>query len=150
MFIHGSASLQLFLVVWIFLRPLGLTCYNRWVVSEVRKKLLQGLMSHEFTTYLSIFILIKWIMVISSKGGKPDNFESRNSLKLNFTNIWGLCLNFVHCESFLESNSPDTLALCETDLDYSIDSGNFSVRGFLRLIRKHSTKLFIGMVLQFM
>ena len=36
--------------------------------------------------------------------------------------------NFVDCESFLESNSPDILALCETNLDDSIDSGNFSVR----------------------
>ena len=39
-------------------------------------------------------------------------------------------------ESFLESNSPDILALCETNLDDSIDSGNFSVRGYLSLIGK--------------
>ena len=47
-------------------------------------------------------------------------------------------MNFVECESFLESNSPDTLALCETNLDDSIDSGNFVVRGYLPLIRKDS------------
>ena len=46
---------------------------------------------------------------------------------------------FVECESFLESNSPDILALCETNLDDSIDSGNFSVRGYLPLIQKDST-----------
>ena len=46
------------------------------------------------------------------------------------------CLNFLDCESFLESNSPDILALCETDLDDSIDSGNFFMRGCLPLIRK--------------
>ena len=40
---------------------------------------------------------------------------------------------------FLESNSPDILALCETNLDDSIDSGNFSVRGYLPFIRKDST-----------
>ena len=34
----------------------------------------------------------------------------------------------VECGSFLESNSPDILALCKTNLDDSIDSGNFSVR----------------------
>ena len=68
-----------------------------------------------------------------------DNFESHNSLKLSFTNIRGLCSNFVDCESFLESNSPDILALCETNLDDSIDSGNFSVRGYLPLIRKDSS-----------
>ena len=29
MFAHGSASLQLFLVVWIFLRSLSVICYDR-------------------------------------------------------------------------------------------------------------------------
>ena len=64
-------------------------------------------------------------MAILSKGCKTDNFELHNSLKLSFTNIWGLCLNFVDCEAFLESNSPDILALCETNLHDSIASGNF-------------------------
>ena len=77
-------------------------------------------------------------MAILSKAFKPDNFESHNSLKLSFTNILGLPSNFVDCESFLESNSPDILALCETNLDDSIDSGNFSVRGYFPLIRKDS------------
>ena len=48
-------------------------------------------------------------------------------------------MNFVDCKSFLESNSPDILALCETNLDDSIDSGSFSVRGYLPLIRKDSS-----------
>ena len=78
-------------------------------------------------------------MAILSKACKPDNFESHNSRKLSFMNIWGLCSNFVDCESFLESNSPDILALCETNLDDSIDSGNFSVRGYLPLIWKDSS-----------
>ena len=65
-------------------------------------------------------------MVILSKACKPDNFESHNSLKLSFTNIRGLRSNFVDCESFLESNSPDILAQCETNLDDSIDSGESS------------------------
>ena len=34
------------------------------------------------------------------------------------------------------SNSPDILAQCETNLDDSIYSGNFFVRGFLPLIWK--------------
>ena len=78
-------------------------------------------------------------MAILSKACKPDNFESHNSLKLSFTNIRGLRSNFVDCESFFESNSPDILALCETNLDDSIDSGNFSMRGYLPLIRKDSS-----------
>ena len=54
-------------------------------------------------------------MAILSKACKPDNFESHNSLKLSFRNIWGLYSNFVDCESFLESNSPEILALWETN-----------------------------------
>ena len=73
-------------------------------------------------------------MTILSKACKPDNFESQNSLKLSFMNIQGLRSNFVDCESFLASNSPDILALCETNLDDSIDSGSFSVRGYLPII----------------
>ena len=45
----------------------------------------------------------------------------------------------MDCESFLESNFPDILALCETNLDDSIDSSSFSVRGYLPLIRKDSS-----------
>ena len=80
-------------------------------------------------------------MTIVSKRCEPDNFEnfeSHNSQKLNFANICGLHSNFVECESFLESNSPDILALCETTLDDSIDSGNFSVMSYLPLIQKDS------------
>ena len=65
-------------------------------------------------------------------------FESHNSLKLSFTNIQGRCSNFVDCKSFLESNSNDIIALCETNLDDSIDSYNFSMRGYLPLIWKDS------------
>ena len=77
-------------------------------------------------------------MTILSKACKPDNFESHNSLKLSFTNIRGLRSNFVDCESFLESNSSDILALCKTKLDDSIDSGNFSARGYPPLIQENS------------
>ena len=78
-------------------------------------------------------------MAILSKACKPDNFESHNSLKLSFMNIRRLRSNFVDCEYFLESNSPNILALCETNLDDSIDSGNFSVREYLPLIQKDSS-----------
>ena len=78
-------------------------------------------------------------MAILSKACKPDNFESHNSLKLSYTNIRGLRSNFVDCESSFESNSPDILALCETNLDESIDSGNFSARGYLPLFRNNSS-----------
>ena len=70
-------------------------------------------------------------MDILSKGPKPDNIESHNSLKLSFPNIRDLRSNFAGCESFLESNSPDIFALCETNLDESNYSGNFFVILFL-------------------
>ena len=101
------------------------------------QKLLQ-LVSHEITAYLSRFnlFLTQRIMTILSKGCKPDNFEPHNSLKLSFTNIQGLHSNVHECEYFLESNSSDILALCDTNLDDSIDSANFS--GYLPLIWKDS------------
>ena len=77
-------------------------------------------------------------MAILSKRYKPDNFELHKTLKLSFTNIRGIRSNFVDCESFLESNSPDILALCETNLDDATDSGNFSVTSYFPLIRKDS------------
>ena len=78
-------------------------------------------------------------MVILSKACKPGNFELHNSLKLSFMNTRGLRLNFVDCQSFLESNSPDILALCETNLDDSTDSGNFCIIGYVPLIQKDSS-----------
>ena len=78
-------------------------------------------------------------MAILSNACKPDNFESHNYLKLSFTNIRGLRSNFVDGESLLELNSPGILALCETNLDDSVDSDNFSVRGCHPLIRKDSS-----------
>ena len=73
-----------------------------------------------------------------SKACKPNNFELHNSLKLSLTNIRDLRLNSVDCESFFESNSPESLALCETNLDGTVDFGNLSVRGYLPLIQKNS------------
>ena len=73
-------------------------------------------------------------MAMLSKACKSDNFETHNSLKPSVMNIGGLCSNFVDCKMFLESNSPDIVALCETNLNDSINSGNFSVRGYFPLI----------------
>ena len=77
-------------------------------------------------------------MAMLLKVCKSYHFELHNYLKLSFTNIWGLRSNFVDCQSSLESNSPEILALCGTNLDDSIDSGKFSVRDYLPLIRKDS------------
>ena len=71
--------------------------------------------SHHAFLFLTYFQLSK--MDILSEGRKPGNFESRKNVKLIFTDIWSLRLSFVECKSFLESNSPDILAVCETNLD---------------------------------
>ena len=83
---------------------------------------------------------------LTSTACKPDNFESHSSLKVKFKNIRGLRSNFVDCKSFLESKSLDFLVLCQTNLDDSVDSGNFSVRGYLPLIRKDSSTHMHGLV----
>ena len=105
------------------------------------QKLLQGLVSPELTAYLSIFNLnfnsMNYVHTIKDVY-QPNNFELYFSLKFCFTNTWGLRSNFAKCESFLESNSPDILALCVTNLDDSNDSANFSVRDYLPLIWKNS------------
>ena len=57
----------------------------------------------------------------------PDSKEIKHgSSDQEVTNIQGLRSNFVECESFPESNYPDILALCEANIDDSIDCGNFS------------------------
>ena len=111
-------------------------------------KITERLASLEFTAYLSIFnrSLTQLIMTVLPKVCKPENFETHNSLKFRFINIRGLRSNFVDCGSFLNSNSPDILALCEKNLDDSIDSGNFSAKGYLPLIRKDFVTHMVGLV----
>ena len=96
------------------------------------------LMNSQPTFPFLTFFLTQRIMAILSKECKLDNFKPHNFLKLSFTKNWGLHSNFVEHESFLESNSLDILALCETKLDDSTDFDNFSVKCYLSLIRKDS------------
>ena len=109
------------------------------------QKLLQRLVSHELTAFTSFFNLFQlndlW-SYYQKHVAKPDNFESHSSLKLSFTNIWGLLSNFVDSK-FVNISLNQTLLtflLCAgyADLDDKIDSVNFSVRDYLPLIRKDS------------
>ena len=70
---------------------------------------------------------------------KPVSKNTPKPLALTFTNIRGLRTNFSHVESFLTHSSPDILALCETNLNPSIDSGDFVVDGYLPINRKDSS-----------
>ena len=86
-------------------------------------------------------------MAILSKGCKPDNFESHNSLKLSFADIRILLnvnlslkqtlLAFLLCARLVSIDSRDV----------SIDSGSFSVTGYLPLIRKDSITHMYGLAL---
>ena len=98
------------------------------------QKLLQGLVFHEITAYLSIFnqFQLNDLWPYYQKHVNQIIWIAQLSKKPSFENI-------VDCKSFLESNSPDVFALCETNLDDSIDSDNFCVRGYLPLIRKDSS-----------
>ena len=74
------------------------------------------------------------------------SFKSHNSLKRSSMIIRGLLWDFIECESFHESNSPDILALCETNLDGSIESGSLPVRGYVPLIVKKLVTHIHGLV----
>ena len=78
-------------------------------------------------------------MVISSKGCKPDNFNSYNSLKVSFK-IFVAFIQMLMNVNLSLNQSLLTFRLCETEtnFDESIDSGNFSVKGCLPSIQKDS------------
>ena len=102
--------------------------------------------SVSFIRFCNYFFSVGFIIVISLIFlHEPDNFEPHSSLKLCLTNISSFLSNFVGCESFFESNSPDILALCETKFFNSIESSN-SPRLYLGLIWKESL-LFKCMIL---
>ena len=80
------------------------------------------------------FLHLLWLNQSHKKVHKLDNFESYNFLKLSCTNVPGRRSNFLGCECFFGSNSPDMLALCETNLDGWIASTYFSFTIFFSLI----------------
>ena len=108
------------------------------------QKLLQGLVSHELRAQLSIFNLFKLghiiNMAILSKVGKPDNFESCNSLKLSFGRysrpLFEFCWLWIVPWIKLWWHS---CSMWDKPGWLNFDSGNFFVRGYLPLIQKDSS-----------
>ena len=141
MSMHARVSLQLFLVVWIFLRSLGVICYDRWLLCESHKNYFKDcclMNSHPTFLFFNLFKLNElWPYYQKHINQIILNSITLSSLALQV--LEDFCSNFVDCESILESNSPDIFALCETNLDDSIDSDNFSVRGYLPLIQEDSS-----------
>ena len=58
---------------------------------------------------------------------------------LSFTNIRSLYSNFSSVEAFLANSSPDLLALSETNLSPNFADSDFSIPGYLPIIRKDSS-----------
>ena len=94
----------------------------------------------ELTVYLSVFDLFitQWIMAILSKGCEPDNFESQIFWNLTLQMFEVFVRILLNVNLSLNQTSPDILALFETNLDDSIDSGSFSLTVYLSLIRRDS------------
>ena len=146
MLAHGSASLQLLPVVWIFHISEVPGCHLLQQISSQwgSQKLLQGLVSHELRAQLSIFNLFKLghiiNMAILSKVGKPDNFESCNSLKLSFGRysraLFEFCWLWIVPWIKLWWHS---CSMWDKPGWLNFDSGNFFVRGYLPLIQKDSS-----------
>ena len=132
-------------MVRIFLKFFGVICYDNSFQRVTKTTSRIGALWN--SSLLFDLFLTWWITAVLSKGCKPDNFESLNPLKHSFTNMPGLCSNFTKCKSFLESNSPDILALYEAKLDDSIDLGILSVTGYLPLIRKDSVTYMHGLAI---
>ena len=115
-------------------RGLGVICYSRWIPIEDHKNISRIDVTWTGSLLFWFSLLFKLDeMAILSKVYVLDNFKSQNSLKLSFTNIRGFPSSFVGCESVLESNFPDIFALCETNVEDSINSINFSLRGYFPL-----------------
>ena len=67
---------------------LNVIFYDLWILIEDRKSYLkdQYLLNSQPTFLIFTSILTQWNTILS-KVRKPDNFETHNSLKLNFTNF---------------------------------------------------------------
>ena len=84
-------------------------------------------------------------MAMLSKACKPDNFELHNSRVSRFTNILVLRSNFVVANFSLNQNLLTFLLCVRQTWIQAIDSGNFSVRSYLPLIRKDSSNHMHGL-----
>ena len=85
-------------------------------------------------------------MAILSKGCKTDNFESCNSLSLALQ-IFEAFVRILVIANLSLNQTVLIFFLCETNLNNSIDSGNFPVRCYLPLIRNDSSTHMHGLAI---
>ena len=100
MFVHGSVSLQLFLVVWIFLRFLGVICYDRWVLNEGHKYYFTDCcLVNSQPTFLFLRVVSAIFLLVCLKDNTFDkrknvfliHFESSHRISAPF--CWGTTFN---------------------------------------------------------
>ena len=82
-------SLQLFPVVWIFARSLGVICCNRWVLRESHKNYVkdQCLMNSQPTFLFLIYFLLNEL--------RPYYQRDVNPITLNHTTLLNLALHWM-------------------------------------------------------
>ena len=101
MLAHESASLQLFLVVQIFLRSLHVIYYNRWVLSEGHKNYFKAWCLMNLQPTFLLFNLFKlnelW----------PYYQKHKKQIILNCITLWSLALRIF--EAFMNLSLNQTL-----------------------------------------
>ena len=79
-------------------------------------------------------------IIILLKLFKPVYLQfSLSSLKLSYTNTRGFHSNFLYCESDVEANPTNILALFETNLQDIISFNSYSIKGYLSLVCENSS-----------
>ena len=79
MFVHGSLAPQLFSVVWIFLRFLGVICYDRRVLSEAHKNYLKDCcLVNSQLTFLFLRVVSATFLLVCFLCLKDNTFDREN------------------------------------------------------------------------
>ena len=110
MFVYGSTSLQLFPVVWLFLRSLGVICYDRWVLSGDQKNYFKDwcLMNSQSTfLFFNVFKFNEFW---------PCHQNHVNQIILNGTTLWSIALRIF--EAFVQVLLIVNLSLNQTLLTF--------------------------------
>ena len=82
-FAHGNVFPELFLVVWIFLRFLGVICFDRWVLNEGHKNYFKDccLMNSQ-STFLFLRVVSTTFSLVCFLCLKDNTFDKRKNVFL--------------------------------------------------------------------
>ena len=83
MFAHGNVSPQLFLVVWLFLRFLGVICFERWVLNEGHKNYFKDCcLLNSQSTFLFLRVVSATFWLVYFLCLKDNTFDKRKNVFL--------------------------------------------------------------------